>query len=206
MTEIPIIYKPVYWFTEQNIGLVSIYMMGASVMKELMICSEAVALICSAKTITGLFLRIYFWAKVISGSYLISFYLTHFMPLVSFYTPWKHHKTKGFLGVLKETNGMKWVNTKKATFSLFHKPTQRDNQPFVLPTLKINDNVFERVQSIKFLSLLLDKYLPWNKCIRYKTKHLKVSVYCKRKSHFWIKNLQTAIITPTFAHTSITQI
>ena len=78
---------------------------------------------------------------------------------------------------------MKWVNTKKTTFSLFHKPTQRDNQPLVLPTLKIND-VFERVQSIKFLSLLLDKYLSWNKCIRYKTKYLKVSAYCKRKSHF----------------------
>ena len=24
-------------------------------------------------------------------------YLTHFMPQVSFYTPWKHQKTKGFL-------------------------------------------------------------------------------------------------------------
>ena len=23
--------------------------------------------------------------------------LTHFMPLVSFYTPWKHQKPKGFL-------------------------------------------------------------------------------------------------------------
>ena len=40
--------------------------------------------------------------------------LTHFMPLVSFGTPWKYQKTFGFLifsgGVSKETSGMKWVN------------------------------------------------------------------------------------------------
>ena len=29
---------------------------------------------------------------------------THFMPAVSFYTPWKHFK-----GINKKTNGMKWV-------------------------------------------------------------------------------------------------
>ena len=39
--------------------------------------------------------------------------LTHFMPLNSFDTPWKHQKTRDFfwcfLGVSKETGGMKWV-------------------------------------------------------------------------------------------------
>ena len=44
---------------------------------------------------------------------LNSWFLTHFMPLVSFYTPWKHPKTRGFLvfwGVLEETSSEKWVN------------------------------------------------------------------------------------------------
>ena len=45
-------------------------------------------------------------------------FITHFMPLVSFDTSWKHQKTFSFqkrpvvskpLGVSKETSGMKWV-------------------------------------------------------------------------------------------------
>ena len=45
-----------------------------------------------------------------------SLFLTHFMPIVSFYTPWKHRKTRGFLFSRgqKETSGMKWVNNKFA--------------------------------------------------------------------------------------------
>ena len=42
-----------------------------------------------------------------------SFYLlTHFMPLDSFYTSWKHQKTSVFLfsAVYKETSDMNWVN------------------------------------------------------------------------------------------------
>ena len=44
---------------------------------------------------------------------LNSWFLTHFMPLVSFYTPWKHPKTRSFLvlwELLKETSSEKWVN------------------------------------------------------------------------------------------------
>ena len=38
---------------------------------------------------------------------------SHFMPLVSFYTPWKHQKASVFWcfqGVYKDNNGMEWVN------------------------------------------------------------------------------------------------
>ena len=39
--------------------------------------------------------------------------LTHFMPLVSFYTPWNHQKASGcvFRGSRKRSVGMKWVKT-----------------------------------------------------------------------------------------------
>ena len=41
----------------------------------------------------------------------MAYFLTHFMPLVYFYTAWKQQKTSNFLfqGVQKETGGMKWV-------------------------------------------------------------------------------------------------
>ena len=40
-------------------------------------------------------------------------FLTHFMPLIYFDSPWKHQKTYGFLmflGVSKEISGTKWVS------------------------------------------------------------------------------------------------
>ena len=50
---------------------------------------------------------------------LNSWFLTRFMPLVSFYTPWKHPKTRSFLvlwGVLKETSSEDWVNWERIKF------------------------------------------------------------------------------------------
>ena len=43
-----------------------------------------------------------------------SWRIIHLMPLVSFYSPWIHQKTRGFLtfsGVQKKTSGMKYVKT-----------------------------------------------------------------------------------------------
>ena len=55
------------------------------------------------------------------------------------------------------------LDTRKTKFFLLHKPNQTDNLPLILQTLKINDNVIERVQLLKFLGVLLDEGLPWNK-------------------------------------------
>ena len=39
-----------------------------------------------------------------------AFFLTHFQPMFSFYSPWKHHKTKGFLVI---SGCVKWVKYPK---------------------------------------------------------------------------------------------
>ena len=42
--------------------------------------------------------------------------LIHFLPLVSFYTPWKRQKTRGLWGfqeLQKEISGMKWIKYKQ---------------------------------------------------------------------------------------------
>ena len=48
--------------------------------------------------------------------------LAHFMPLISFYTPWKNQKTKGFLifsrGIERD-RGMKWVKNRRDIFTIF---------------------------------------------------------------------------------------
>ena len=38
-------------------------------------------------------------------------HLTHFLPLVSFYTPWKHHKTRGFLMFTGGIERDQWYET-----------------------------------------------------------------------------------------------
>ena len=54
------------------------------------------------------------WACILKASKSsLQIFLTHFMPLIYFDTPWKHQKTYGFLmfsGVSKEISGTKWVS------------------------------------------------------------------------------------------------
>ena len=54
--------------------------------------------------------------------------LTHFMPLISFYIPWKHQKTSGFLvfsGGTEEISGMKSVESELNSLSA--NPTKWSN-------------------------------------------------------------------------------
>ena len=61
----------------------------------------------------------------------------------------------------------KWFNSNKPVlnankkFTLFHKLRREDDIPRV-PVLKIDTEVIERISSIKFLGVLLDKHLTWN--------------------------------------------
>ena len=67
-----------------------------------------------------------------------------------------------------------WFNANKLSlsadetkYSLFHKPSKTHDLPLFLPKVLINDNEVERVGSIKFLGVLLDKHLSWKEHIRY---------------------------------------
>ena len=59
--------------------------------------------------------------------------LTHFMSLVSFGLPWKHQKTRVYLGVLKETIGMKWVER----LLLWKLPVKDISQNFAFPNIAL---------------------------------------------------------------------
>ena len=51
------------------------------------------------------------------------------------------------------------LNEGKITFTLFHKPRDKDNLPLQLPNLKINNNEIKRSLSTKFLGVFLDENL-----------------------------------------------
>ena len=59
------------------------------------------------------------------------------------------------------------LNADKTKYSLFHKPSNTDDLPLLLPKVLINDKEIERVESIKFLGVLLDEHLSWKEHIRY---------------------------------------
>ena len=57
------------------------------------------------------------------------------------------------------------LNTDKTKYTFFHKLSKTDHIPLILPKLKINNEYIERETSIKFLGVILDENLTWNKHI-----------------------------------------
>ena len=51
------------------------------------------------------------------------------------------------------------LNVGKTKYSLFHKPSRKDDLPLLLPRLLIKKHKVARVKSIKFLGVLLDENL-----------------------------------------------
>ena len=79
---------------------------------------------------------------------------------------------------------------------LFHKLTDQENIPLKLPLLQLNDNIIERENSLKFLSVILGEHLAWKKhiqlienkvsknvCVFYKTSKL-INSKCLRSIYF----------------------
>ena len=56
---------------------------------------------------------------------------------------------------------------KKNRYSLFSKPSKKDDIPLVLPKLNINNSEIAQTESIKFLGVLLDENLSWKTHIKY---------------------------------------
>ena len=59
------------------------------------------------------------------------------------------------------------LNVGKTKFSLFHKSGKKYSIPSHLPTLKIKNHDVERVNTMKFLGVLLDDNLSWKEHIKY---------------------------------------
>ena len=75
-------------------------------------------------------------------------------------------------------------NVGKSKFSLFHNAGKKYSIPSYLPTLKINNDDIERVNTIKFLGVLLDDNLSWKEHIKYLTNKIarNIGLMYKAKS------------------------
>ena len=80
-------------------------------------------------------------------------------------------------------------NVRKTKYSLFHKPSRKDDFPLLLPRSVIKNHNVERVNSIKFLGVLLDENLSWKDHIKYiENKVTKTLVLLYRAKPFLDKN------------------
>ena len=55
------------------------------------------------------------------------------------------------------------LNVEKTKYMLFHKCIDQENIPLKLSLLQLNSNVIERESSLKFLGVILDEHLTWEK-------------------------------------------
>ena len=53
------------------------------------------------------------------------------------------------------------LNVGKPKYSLFHRPSRKENLPLLLPRLLIKLHKVERVKIIKLFGVLLDENLSW---------------------------------------------
>ena len=84
------------------------------------------------------------------------FALTHFKPLVSFYTPWKHQITHGLLMFLGDKRSVAWVG--KYVHDLTRTIFPSDN--FCTPRLRselFNSNIFQRYLVTGIILIILIK-------------------------------------------------
>ena len=53
------------------------------------------------------------------------------------------------------------INASKTKYIVFHKQTNRNNKPLILPDLKFRKIILKRVTELKFLSVMIDENLNW---------------------------------------------
>ena len=95
------------------------------------------------------------------------------------------------------------LNTAKTKYTFFHKLSQRDNIPLVLPTLTINNNIIKRENSTKFLGVLIDENLTWQSHIHYIENKISKNIGLLYKAKFLLNQKCLKSIYFSFIHSYI---
>ena len=81
------------------------------------------------------------------------------------------------------------LNVGETKYSLFHKPSRKDDLPLFLPGLLIKKHKVERIKSMMFVGVLLDENLSWKIILRIlKIKSPKTLVYYIGTNYFYLKS------------------
>ena len=93
------------------------------------------------------------------------------------------------------------LNVTKTKFSLFHKASRKDDIPLKLPILKINNHQIERVESIKFLGVLLDENLCWKDHIKYIENKIAKSIGLLYRAKPYLDKKSLIVLYFSYVHT-----
>ena len=94
-------------------------------------------------------------------------------------------------------------NIKKAKYLFFHKPSQKQNIPLLLPKLIINNYQIQRTGSIKFLQVLLDENLSWKEHIKYNENKIAKNLGLLFKAKHYLNKRSLLVLYYSFIHTYI---
>ena len=94
-------------------------------------------------------------------------------------------------------------NIKKAKYLFFHKPSQKQNIPLLLPKLIINNYQIQRTGSIKFLQVLLDENLSWKEHIKYNENKIAKNLGLLYKAKHYLNKRSLLVLNYSFIHTYI---
>ena len=92
------------------------------------------------------------------------------------------------------------LNIDKTKFTFFHKSSQNDNIPIVLPTLTINDTIIKRDNTTKFLGILIDENLTWKPHIQYIENKISKNIGLLYKAKFLLNQKSLKSIYFSFIH------
>ena len=81
------------------------------------------------------------------------------------------------------------LNIKKTKYSFFHKPSQKENIPLLLPKLTINNYEIQWTESIKFFRILLHENLSWKEQIKCNGNKIAKSLGLLYKAKHYLNNL-----------------
>ena len=93
------------------------------------------------------------------------------------------------------------LNVEKTKYFLFHKPSRRDYLPVFLPKLLIKKHKVERVESIKFLDVLLDENLSWKDHVKYIEKKFAKNIRLLYSAKLFLDKNSQLTLCYSYIHT-----
>ena len=89
---------------------------------------------------------------------------------------------------------IKWKNAGKTKYLFFHKPSACDSIPLRLPTIIFNSIEVKRESSVKFLGVITDENITWNKHIELVENKMSKNIrILYRTSHYLDKKSPKSI-------------
>ena len=78
------------------------------------------------------------------------------------------------------------LNAGKTKYLFFHKPSARDSIPLRLPTITFNNIELKRESSVKFLGVLIDEKITWNKHIELVENKISNNIGILHRSSYYL--------------------